>query len=65
MSESRHRKPCVCPVDVARVNRPAPLRGPELVPLLLPAPPLVIDDQTLVDVGWKPIEDRDRFWRER
>lgn len=63
MSESRHRKPCVYPVDVARVNRPAPLRGPELVPLLLPAPPLVIN--SFVDVGWEPIEDGDQFWRER
>ena len=65
MSKSRHRKPCVCPVDLARVNRPTPLRSRELIPVLLPAPPLVIDDQTLADVGWELVKDGNRFWRKR
>jgi hypothetical protein len=64
MPKSRHRKPCVCPVGVARPNRPALLRSRELIPVLFP-PPLVIDDQTFANVGWELIEDGDGFWSER
>jgi hypothetical protein len=52
-------------LDVARVNRPALVRCRELISTLLPGPPLVMDDQTLADVGRERIEYNDRFWRER
>jgi hypothetical protein len=66
MSPSRYgRNFRVCTVDFDRVNQPALVRNRELIPSLPPAPPLVIDDPTLVAAGWKPIEDSDRFRRER
>jgi hypothetical protein len=36
MSKSRHRKLCVCPVDVARLNRVALAHSRELISALLP-----------------------------
>jgi hypothetical protein len=36
MSKSRHQKPCVCPVDVARLNRVALAHSRDLISALLP-----------------------------
>jgi hypothetical protein len=64
MSEQLRARACPA-VDLDRVNRPALVLSRELIPTLLRAPPLVIDDQTFAEVGWELIEDSDGFWRER